>query len=168
MLPTIICHHCGKVVIRNPRLKKRQKYCSEKECQQSRRRNWKKTQYLNNKEYREKNQEHQRKWRKNFPCDRYQRDYRASHPEYVKDNLIKQRARNKMTGKVPHRVIVKANALVIQPRDDGAYTLSRIKHDIIVNRNSLSMQPGINGAFTLLEIKSKKIVNRNALFAPSQ
>jgi len=168
MLPTIICHHCGKVALRNPRLKRRQKYCSEKECQQARRRNWKKTQYTNNKEYRETNQEHQRKWRKNFPCDRYQRDYRASHPEYVKDNREKQRVRNKTTGKVHLPVIVKANALVIQPRDDGAYTLSRVRKDIIVNRNSLSMHPGIDGTYTLFSMDSKKIVNRNALFAPSQ
>jgi hypothetical protein len=52
--------------------------------------------------------------------------------------------------------------LVLQPRDDGAYILSKVKKELIVNRNALTLQPSIDGFYALLRVKEAKIVNRNA------
>jgi len=168
MLISITCQHCGKTVPRNARIKTGQKYCSDEECQKARIRRWKRLQYAGNKEYREKCHEQRSRWRKNYPSDRYQRDYRATHPGYVKENREKQRERNLRNNKGPVRAIVKADTLLIQPRDDGAYNLIRVKKNIIVNRNALSIQFRTDGAYTLYGIKHEKIVNRNTLNATSQ
>ena len=76
-----------------------------------------------------------------------------------------QRKRNKIRRKGQSTVIVKTDALLLQPREDGVYTLSKIKKNMIVNRNALSLQPSIDGVYALFKVKEKKIVNRNALMA---
>jgi endogenous inhibitor of DNA gyrase (YacG/DUF329 family) len=163
MLPTFICKHCGKEVPRNPRIKKNQDYCSKKDCQRARMRNWKKRQYSNNQTYREKCLESQRLWRKNYPSHEYQRDYRKKHPEYVNRNRELQKKRNKKRRKQPSREIVNTDALLLQPRVDGSYTLKKIAINKIVNRNALSLYPSVNEAYAILKLKGGKIVNRNAL-----
>ena len=163
MISTITCQHCGKVLPRNPRLKKKQKYCSDKECQQARMRTWKKEQYNKNKKYMEKSRTVQKVWRKKYPADQYQRDYREAHPEYVKRNRELQRERNKKRQKNHSTMIVKTHAIVLQPREDGAYLLTKVKKNMIVNRNTLSLQPSIDGAYALFKVKKQKIVNRYAL-----
>ena len=105
----------------------------------------------------------QKVWRKKYPADQYQRDYREAHPEYVKRNREQQKERNNKRQKDQATVIVKTYALLLQPREDGAYTLSKVKKNMIVNRNTLSLQPSIDGAYALFKVKEKKIVNRNAL-----
>ena len=164
MIPTITCLHCCKPVPCNPHVKN-QKYCSGKECQQARMRTWKKRQYKKNRKYQKKSHASQKEWRKKYPADQYQRDYREAHPEYVTRNRELQRKRNKKRRKDQSTMIVKTHALLLQPREDGAYTLSKIKKNMIVNRNSLSLQPSIDGAYALFKVKEKKIVNRNALMA---
>jgi hypothetical protein len=164
MMPTITCLHCCKSVTCNPRIKK-QKYCSGKECQQARMRTWKKQQYKKNKRYLKKSQSDQKVWRKKYPADQYQRDYRKAHPEYVIRNRELQRKRNKKRRKDQSTMIVKTYALLLQPREDGVYTLLKVKKNMIVNRNALSLQPSIDGAYALFKVKEKKIVNRNALMA---
>jgi hypothetical protein len=52
--------------------------------------------------------------------------------------------------------------LVLQPRDDGAYILSKVKKELIVNRNALTLQPSIDGFYALFKVKETKIVNWNA------
>jgi endogenous inhibitor of DNA gyrase (YacG/DUF329 family) len=136
MISTFTCQNCGKVLPRNPRVK-HQKYCSEKECQKARMRTWKKEQYNKNKKYKEKSQASQKVWRKKYPADRYQRDYRKAHPEYVKRNRELQRERNKKRQKNHSTMIVKTHAIVLHPREDGAYMLSKVKKNMIVNRNAL-------------------------------
>ncbi|MFA5795538.1 MAG: hypothetical protein WC980_10795 [Candidatus Brocadiia bacterium] len=164
MIITITCLHCGKKVPQNPRIKN-QKYCSGKECQQSRMRTWKERQYKKNREYQKKSQASQKVWRKKFRADQYQRDYRETHPEYVMRNRELQRGRNKKRKKEQSSMIVKTDALLLQPREDGAYTLTKIKKNMIVNRNALSIRPSIDGAYGLFRVKGKMIVNRNALMA---
>ena len=67
----------------------------------------------------------------------------------------------------PVSMIVKKDALVFQPQDDGAYMLSKVKKNIIVNRNALTPQMARSrGVYTLLKIQVPNIVNRNAY--PSQ
>jgi len=127
---------------------------------------WKKKQYKKNPLYREKCKESQKRWRKMYPSDQYQREYRAKHPGYVVRNRELQRERNKKREKQPAPMIVKTNALVLQPRDDGSYILSKVKKNMIVNRNALSLQPSTDDIYTLFKFKRKKIVNRNALLTP--
>jgi hypothetical protein len=167
MISTFTCHYCGKLIPRNPRIKN-QKYCSAKECQQARMRIWKNRQYKKNRKYQKKSQANQKVWRRKYPAYQYQRDYRKTHPEYVMRNRDLQRERNRKRQKDHSTMIVKTHALLLQPREDGGYTLSKIKKNMIVNRNALSLQPSIDGAYALFKVKERKIVNRNALMAQGQ
>jgi len=167
MIPTITCRHCCKSVLRNPRLKN-QKYCPEKECQRARMRTWKGRQYKNNRKYQERTHSEQKVWRRNYPADQYQRDYRKTHPEYVMQNRILQRERNRNRLKAHSTMIVKTYALLLQPGEHGEYTLSRVKKNMIVNRNALSLQPSTDGAYALFKLKREKIVNRNTLLLQGQ
>ena len=162
---TFTCHHCGKTVPCNPRIKKNQKYCSSNLCQQARMRIWKSKQYQKNLKYKKRSLECQREWRRKYPSDQYQRNYRKSHPNYEKRNRSLQKARNKKRQKDPVQMIVKTGALLLHPREDGAYMLLKVKKEMIVNRNALSLQPSIDGAYALFKVKEKKIVNRNTLMA---
>ena len=96
MALTITCINCGAEVSKNPRVKK-QKYCSGKECQKAMRRSWKKKAYSKNKSYRKQHLEIQAAWREQCPAYKYQKEYRESHPEYVKRNRKLQRKRNNST-----------------------------------------------------------------------
>lgn len=168
MIRTFTCLHCGKNLPSNFRLQTKQKYCSDEECQKARISRWKRNQYKKSRSYRKKSKDNQKLWRKHYPADQYQKEYREKHPEYVKRNRELQRERNKKRKKEPVSVIVKTDALVLQPRDDGAYELSKVKKNMIVNRNALSLQPSINGAYALFKLKEKKIVNRNTLLSSGQ
>jgi len=167
MIPTITCRHCSKSVLRNPRLKN-QKYCPEKECQQARMRTWKRRQYKNNRKYQERTHSGQKVWRRKYPADQYQRDYRKTHPEYVMHNRDLQRERNKKRQRDHSTMIIKTHALLLQPREDGVYMLSKVKKNLIVNRNALSLQPSMDGVYALFKVKREKIVNRNALLLQRQ
>ena len=168
MVSTFICHHCGREVPHNPRIKKKQKYCSEEDCQRARIRFWKKRQYSNDDSYRKKCLDGQKVWRKHYPSDQYQRAYREKHPDYVKHNREKQRERNKrFRGGVKERV-VKTDAILLRQGSDGNYTLTKINRKKIVNRNALSLYPFIDGAYVILSFTGKKIVNSNALMAQRQ
>jgi endogenous inhibitor of DNA gyrase (YacG/DUF329 family) len=164
MILTLTCQYCGKLVPRNPRIKN-QKYCCAKECQQARIRIWKNRQYKKNSKYQKRSLASQKVWRSKYPAYQYQRDYRKTHPEYVMRNGDLQRERNKKRQKDHSTMIVKTHALLLQPKEDGVYTLSRIKKNMIVNRNALSLQPSIDGSYALFKVKGRKIVNRNALMA---
>jgi len=164
---TFTCLHCGHLAPYNPRLKNEQQYCSAHECQKARMRSWKHKQYKNNQVYRKKCNEHQANWRKSYPSDQYQRSYREKHPLYVKRNRELQRKRNKKRKKECAGMIVRTDAIVLQPRDDGCYVLSKVKKNMIVNRNALSTRPSIDGIYALFKTNGKNIVNRNALLPAS-
>ncbi len=148
---------------RNPRLKNNQKYCPAVECQRARRRNWKRKQYRENAAWRKKCLQSQKVWRKNRPADQYQKTYRENHADYVLRNRELQRKRNKRRGKEPTTIIVKTHTLLLQPKEDGSYMLSKVTKKMIVNRNALSLQPSRHGSYALLKVKPEMIVNRNAL-----
>jgi hypothetical protein len=128
-------------------------------------RTWKKRQYNKNRKYQIKSQSSQKVWRKKYPADQYQRDYREAHPEYVMRNGELQGKRNKKRRKDQSTMIVKTDALLLQPMEYGVYTLLKVKKNMIVNRNALTLQPSIDGVFALFKVKRKKIVNRNALIS---
>lgn len=119
--------HSGKTVPRIPRVGENQKYRSNKECQQARMRNRKKRQYKKSNNYRKRCLESQKIWRKHCPSDQYQRQYREKHPGYVNSNRELQWVRNKQRQKESVPMIVKADALLLQPMEDGVYRLSKIK-----------------------------------------
>jgi hypothetical protein len=167
MILTFTCQCCGKLVPRNLRIKN-QKYCCAKACQQARIRIWKIRQYKQNSKYHSKSLVSQKVWRSKYPGYQYQRDYRKAHPEYVMHNRILQRNRNIRRRKAYSTMIVKTHALLLQPREDGVYTLSKVKKNLIVNRNALSLQPSTNGVYALFKVKREKIVNRNALLLQGQ
>ena len=163
MTGSFCCQHCGNVLPRNPRLKNKQRYCSERECQKARMRRWKQQQYTENPAYREKSKKGQSSWRKRYPSHQYQKGYRESHPAYVNRNRQLQKERNRKRKTAPVSMIVKRDALVFQPRDDGAYMLSKVKKKIVVNRNALAPQMASTiGDYALIKVIIPKIVNRNA------
>jgi hypothetical protein len=128
-------------------------------------RRWKNRQYKENSKYHNRSLAGQKVWRSKYPAYQYQKDYRKNHPEYVIRNRDLQRERNRKRQRNYSTMIVKTHALLLQPREDGVYTLSKVKKNMIVNRNALSLQSSIDGAYALFNVKSKKIVNRNTLVA---
>ena len=110
------CRHCGKKTPVNPRLKKRQKYCSKKSCQQSRKNKWEREKIKKDALYRQKRNSQKASWRKKRPSHQYQSDYRKVHPDYVTANRKKQQRRNRnvqtaISGVLPPN-IVKTDSLI--------------------------------------------------------
>jgi hypothetical protein len=140
MSRTFTCQHCGKLSRFNPRLKGKQKYCSYKECQNARINDWKKRQHASNPDYRAKNNDKLKVWRKSYPADQYQKKYRAEHPEYRDRNRELQRVRNKRRITSIVSTTIKPSSLILQLQDDGDYVLSRVKKNMIVKRNALSLE----------------------------
>jgi|APSaa5957512622_1039677.scaffolds.fasta_scaffold133785_2 hypothetical protein len=136
MISTITCQFCGKTVPLNPRLKKKHKYCSAKECQQARRSARKKVRYKNDTAYRKKQLESQQTWRQQRPSHQYQREYRESHPEYVLHNRELQHVRNKKRQSDPSRMIVNGTSLFPQPSNGAMYAIFKVKDEKIVNGTS--------------------------------
>lgn len=69
-------------------------------------------------------------------CSRYQRDYRASHPNYVLDNRQKQRERNarKVVKTIQETKIVNPDAFMLQqPDNDKVYAMIAVDYKKIVN-----------------------------------
>lgn len=139
MHSTFICHHCGKSVPRDPRIK-RQKYCSSSDCQNARRLASNKVRAKKSSECRLLRQARNKRWRNTRPAYEYQKDYRERHPEYVKRNRDLQKNRNKNRKKESAPVIVKTYALSPQPLPDGVYTGFEVKNKKIVKTYALMSQ----------------------------
>ena len=138
MSRTITCHHCGKIVPLNPRLK-RQKYCSSLLCQNARKRLFdrKTTSSSKCKSLKRKRNKH---WRDTYPAHEYQRRYRDNHSVYVKRNVELQRERNKKRYKERGSMIVKTDALLLQPLQDGTYMGFKVNNGKIVKTDTLLLQ----------------------------
>lgn len=91
MSETIQCFHCGKSIKANPRVKN-QRYCSDRECQRARRREWQREKLLNDPDYKANQRDCQRKWHEHHPG--YYQDYRERHPQSRERNRLLQRYRN--------------------------------------------------------------------------
>ena len=141
---TLVCRHCGKEVLRNKNLKHLdQYYCGEKACQSTRKRIFDRHKYETNELFRSDKLQNARDRRKK-QADKgnsqaswqYQRDYRASHPEYVVDNRQKQRARNarKAVKTIQETKIVNPDASISQqPDNDQVYAMIAVDYHKIVN-----------------------------------
>ncbi len=109
---TFTCHHCGKVLPRNPRIKK-QKYCSLLACQNARKRLFDKRASPSSK-FKLLQKRRNARWRDAYPAHEYQMRYRETHPGYVKGNVELQRERNKKHQKEQGSMIVKTDTLLLQ------------------------------------------------------
>ena len=135
---TFICLHCGKTLPRNPRLKK-QKYCSLLDCQNARKRLFdKKASPTSKGKLLQKDRN--KRWRDTRPAHEYQKQYREDHPEYVKRNREQQTERKKQGQKDPGSIIVKTDALLLQPLRDGVYAGFKVKKGKIVKTDTLMLQ----------------------------
>jgi len=145
MIPTITCHHCLKSVPCNPRIKK-QKYCSSRLCQNTRRRSTSKKGSSSPSESRFLRKARNKRWRDTRPGHEYQKQYRANHPEYVKRNREQQKERNKKRLNDPSSMIVKTYALLTHPAHDGMYPAFDVKNGKIVKTYTLLSQMQVQAA----------------------
>ena len=146
MLKTFICQHCGEMFNKNPRLKAQQQhYCGSKECQQARKNRWETERLKSSPEYKKKRAESKRRWYKNKPGDKYQREYRNAHSDYCDGNRKKQLSRKQKRITVSTRSkIVKTDALTKESLAiKELYVLlpyDKSKHEEIVNTDALIVQ----------------------------
>jgi len=70
-----------------------QQYCSDPECQKTRKRRWQKEKLANDSDYRANQAEAQKQWRSRNRD--YWRQYRKRNPAYTEKNRIRQRERNR-------------------------------------------------------------------------
>jgi hypothetical protein len=141
---TLECRHCGRQVRPNKKLKHLiQHYCGEKACQAGRKLSFERHKYKTNPLFRSHKLQMARDRKKKqadqgnpLACSWYQRDYRASHPDYVLENRRKQRARNarKSGKKNQESKIVNPDALMLQkPDNDIVYAMIAVDYKKIVN-----------------------------------
>jgi hypothetical protein len=140
----LVCWHCRKKVRSNKNLKHLdQHYCGDKACQAARKLLFDRQKYKTNPTYRSQKLQNARDRKKKqadqgspLACSQYQRDYRASHPEYVVDNRKKQRERNaRKAGKtIREPKIVNPDALMLKtPDNDTVYAMIAVDYKKIVN-----------------------------------
>ncbi len=141
---TLVCRHCGKEVLRNRKLKHlEQYYCGDKACQSARKLSFDRNKYTTNELFRSKKLQNTRNRNKKhaaqgnpLACSRYQRDYRANHPDYVIENRKKQRERNALkAGKMRQgKKIVNPDTYMSQPpENDLVYAMIAVDYKKIVN-----------------------------------
>ena len=140
----LVCRHCGKEVRSNKKLKHLiQQYCGEKACQAARKLSFERHKYKTDALFRSNKLRSARDWKKkqtdegnHFFASQYQRSYRESHPEYVSDNLQKQRQRHarKRDKTREQAKIVNPDAFISQqPANDIVYAMIAVDYRKIVN-----------------------------------
>jgi hypothetical protein len=87
------CLCCQRRFIPHPAVQ-HQRYCSDLECQKTRKRNWQKEKLASDSDYRANQVDAQRQWRRRNRD--YWREYRRRNPAYMERNRIRQRERNRV------------------------------------------------------------------------
>jgi hypothetical protein len=90
-------NHCEYCQCRFTPTRKNQKYCTNSTCRRRRKREWQKNKLKNDPDYREAQQEAQKRWRKSHPD--YWQKYREQNPQYTDRNRHLQGTRNKKRSK---------------------------------------------------------------------
>jgi hypothetical protein len=98
------CVHCGRPFEPSPRVKN-QRYCSDKDCQRARKREWQKEKLLSDPDYQANQRDCQKQWHQRHPG--YYKQYRDDHPQREERNRLLQCYRN---SRRPHKVIAKMDA----------------------------------------------------------
>lgn len=118
------CKCCGLIflITRNPG----QQYCSQGDCQRTRKNQWRKNARQSDEDYRSNQRSSNRRWQESHPD--YWKRYRASHQKYVQRNREKQRVRDKgakiegQKGEATH--LAKSDAFFEKtPLSSGSYWL---------------------------------------------
>ncbi|MCK4988980.1 MAG: hypothetical protein KAS29_00785 [Bacteroidales bacterium] len=138
MLKYFICLHCGKNMQRNPR-SKHQQYCSSHACQNARKRKHD-SETASTPKGKILKQRRNKRWREKNKTGGYQKRYREEHSEYEEQNRKQQSERNKKRRDEQGPMIVKTDALLLQPSDDGVYMAFKIKKQKIVKTDTLLLQ----------------------------
>ncbi len=86
------CESCERRFIPHPAVRD-QRYCSNAECQKTRKRKWQKEKLARDSDYRANQAEAQKQWRSRNRD--YWRQYRKRDPAYTEKNRIRQRERNR-------------------------------------------------------------------------
>lgn len=134
MEKTCVC--CKRKFKANPRLKK-QYYCNSKGCQKARRNKWYREKKARDPDYRDNQNRCRKQWQQANPD--YYRDYRASHPEYVKRNKILQIRRDARKSKNGPVFLAKIDSLIkeLYPRKKQLYKLVPESGNFLANIDSL-------------------------------
>jgi hypothetical protein len=144
MATTFVCKNCRKRKPANIRLKGTQYYCNEKDCQRARKAAWQKDKIAEDPQYRSRQLECLRLWRRKRPLDQYQKQYRQDHPDYVRKNRELQRIRNRKRSKPPgDQKIVKMDTLKKPSEKSMTYIMNPFKMDAsgkIVKMDALIVQ----------------------------
>lgn len=163
MSTTFTCKNCKQQRELNLRLKGLQQYCNASKCQRARKRAWQKEKMATDTQYGQKHRAAQHQWCKQKPLDRYQAQYRQSHPKYVKNNRERQKIRNAKrrqlaaAASAPAELIVKMDAS--SKIESGTYLLTPYAMDAfpkIVKMDALLVQ------LQLLQQADRQLLARRA------
>lgn len=91
MVMRFTCRNCRRRKAQNPRLKGKQRYCSEAPCQRARKAEWKRKKLATDGDYRTTHSESNQAWRESHRS--YWSTYRKNHPEKVERNRVLQKIR---------------------------------------------------------------------------
>lgn len=115
----IRCCHCQSLFESNPRIKN-QRYCSKRECQRARRRDWQRQKLATDPDYKANQRHCQNEWHQQHPG--YYRRYRARRPESAKRNRFLQKYRDSKRRRP--RLLAKMDACKSAPlKEPRAYYL---------------------------------------------
>ena len=132
MAKTFLCKNCGKRKPANPRLKGNQNYCGAPECQQARKSLWQKNKMERDSDYHDRQTGCVERWRQQRPLDKYQSQYRETHPEYIEKNRQLQKIRNQKRKKQAELAkIVKMDALKMPSEKLDTYLMNPYKVDSV-------------------------------------
>lgn len=144
MKKTIICKNCGQQKLANIRLKGKQQYCGDSDCQRARKAAWQRENMEKDADYRNRQQQSVKRWQQQYPWHRYMHQYRQEHPDYVNDNRKKQTVRNQQCRqRANQKKIVKMDALSNQPEKTMNFIMTPFKMDAsktIVKMDALFVQ----------------------------
>lgn len=136
------CKYCGRNFLPSARLKDRQEYCSQEECQRARKRRWTRRKLARDKAYRENQAEAARRWRRRNPG--YWKEYRHRHPDYTKKNRERQKSRNHRRRAADGDEIAGiANMDAIGPKEgalSGLYRLVPVQREMIANMDAIIVE----------------------------
>lgn len=118
------CTACGQPFQPRPQVPQ-QSYCSAPGCQRERRRQWQYLKRQTDPDYQDNQTRAQQAWSQRNPD--YWREYRESHPEYVKRNRTRQQERNAKAMVSPIAKMDVSNPVI--PLPSGIYHLSLVTDD---------------------------------------
>lgn len=129
------CEACGELF--RPRAQVRdQRYCGETACQRERKRRWQRDKRRADPDYRLNQARAQQAWAARHPD--FWRAYRASHPEYVERNRVRQRERARGARRRP---VAKMDAWTAKGViESGTYRLSPVVTGEVAKRDAWTVQ----------------------------